>query len=374
MVLQFDKDITSPLPPGEGQGEGLSVANLSRRYFWQPNAVDQLMTDEQVTTPSQPGNVLLTLTDNLGTVRDLATFNSTTGVTSVVNHRVYDSYGNLESQTNAAVDCLFGWTGRAYDTATGLQNNVNRWYDAKVGRWASEDPDGFTAGDANTYRYVGNSPTNWIDPSGLDDKPPVGGPDNGYNGTGTWQFKNKKDLIKFLTQLLNANQPGFPANWVETAENGCIGLANLRIGLQNGHFPLSPMSYKGAEFYLDLSTALTRLKALNNNTDGKKWLLVAIQVPVTKDVKKLIAEVGTNKVDLNKLSPYINLDEDASTQYNWATWFESGYWEYMNGNWKKINPDDLPTVKHRTTLPDMSALYKGTYLTIYMIVQQRGYQ
>jgi hypothetical protein len=30
-----------------------------------------------------------------------------------------------------------------------------------------DDPLGYEAGDANLYRYVGNSPTNWIDPSGL---------------------------------------------------------------------------------------------------------------------------------------------------------------------------------------------------------------
>ena len=40
------------------------------------------------------------------------------------------NYGNLKSETNAAVDCLFGFTGRAYDEATGLQDNGNRKYDA----------------------------------------------------------------------------------------------------------------------------------------------------------------------------------------------------------------------------------------------------
>lgn len=34
-----------------------------------------------------------------------------------------------------------------------------------------QDPLGFAAGDANLYRYVGNSPTNFTDPSGLS---PVG--------------------------------------------------------------------------------------------------------------------------------------------------------------------------------------------------------
>jgi len=32
----------------------------------------------------------------------------------------------------------------------------------------SQDPIGFAGGDANLYRYVGNSPTNATDPSGLE--------------------------------------------------------------------------------------------------------------------------------------------------------------------------------------------------------------
>jgi hypothetical protein len=42
------------------------------------------------------------------------------------------------------------------------------WY---VRQLASQCPLGFNAGDANLYRYVGNSPTNRVDPHGLDWKP-----------------------------------------------------------------------------------------------------------------------------------------------------------------------------------------------------------
>jgi hypothetical protein len=42
-----------------------------------------------------------------------------------------------------------------------------RYYDARVGRFLSEDPIGFAGGDVNLYRYVGNSPINYTDPSGL---------------------------------------------------------------------------------------------------------------------------------------------------------------------------------------------------------------
>jgi len=169
IVLQFEKD-------SSGQ---LSGEDLSHRYLWQANAVDQLMADEQLSSLasegdqsegndlSVPGNVVWTLGDHLGTIRDLAVYDSETGLTTVSNHRVYDSFGNLKSQANAAVDCLFGFTGRAYDEATGLQNNLNRWYDGDMGQWISKDRIGFTASDANLYRYVGNSPTDSIDPTGM---------------------------------------------------------------------------------------------------------------------------------------------------------------------------------------------------------------
>ena len=116
------------------------------------------------------------MADNQGTIKDLAVMES--GVTSVANHRVYDSFGNLVSQTNSAVDCLFGYTGRPLDSATGLQNNLNRWYDAAVGQWASEDPEGFAAGQTNLYAYCGNSPTNASDPSGEQRLPNLFAPGN----------------------------------------------------------------------------------------------------------------------------------------------------------------------------------------------------
>ncbi len=155
IVLQFDKDGT-----GDVTGE-----NLSHRYLYGP-AIDQILSDEVIHNGSTE-QVRWPLTDNLNTVRDVAVYNSATGATTVANHIVYDSYGNIKSQSNPAVDCLFGFTGRPTDKATGLQNNLNRWYDPKVGRWINRDPIGFEDRDTNLYRYCGNSPTNSADPSGL---------------------------------------------------------------------------------------------------------------------------------------------------------------------------------------------------------------
>jgi hypothetical protein len=44
-------------------------------------------------------------------------------------------------------------------------------YDAKQGRFLTEDPLGIEAGDSNFYRYVVNNPATKIDPSGLEEQP-----------------------------------------------------------------------------------------------------------------------------------------------------------------------------------------------------------
>jgi len=84
----------------------------------------------------------------------------------------YDTFGKLTSETNPAVDSLFLFTARPFDPDTQLQNNLNRWYDARVGRWLSEDPIGFASGDGNLYRYVGNRSTDANDSDGKRYIPP----------------------------------------------------------------------------------------------------------------------------------------------------------------------------------------------------------
>jgi RHS repeat-associated protein len=137
----------------------------SHRYLWGP-AVDQILADEQVATGS-PNDVRWPLADWQGTIRDVATYNAATNVTTIANHKVYEAFGKVHSESGPTVDTIFGFTGRYFDDDTGLQWNLNRWYDPGVGRWLSEDPIGFAAGDPNLYRYVGNSPGMFGDPDGL---------------------------------------------------------------------------------------------------------------------------------------------------------------------------------------------------------------
>ena|GEM_PF-901938 len=133
---------------------------LQTRYL-QGDVVDQILARIGST-----GTVAWYLTDNLDSVRDLT---DNTGV--VQDHINYDAFGNITSESNASFGDRFKYTGREFDAATGLQYNRARYYDAAVGTWINLDPSGFSAGDPNLYRYVGNGPTNGTDPSGLADDP-----------------------------------------------------------------------------------------------------------------------------------------------------------------------------------------------------------
>jgi RHS repeat-associated protein len=116
---------------------------------------------DQVLAQEQGGQTSWMLTDQLGSVRDLVSNAGT-----VVGHFTYDSFGQVMSATGA-VDSRYKFTGRELDSETGLYYYRARYYDARVGRFIGQDPIGFEAGDANLYRYVGNSPLNATDPSGL---------------------------------------------------------------------------------------------------------------------------------------------------------------------------------------------------------------
>jgi RHS repeat-associated protein len=216
-------------------GTGSATAShLSHRYLWNPAAVDQLLTDEQVVDlyNTEVNETLWALTDRLGSVTDMI---DNFGGQRL--HRSFDSFGNITYETHCDVEGLevtvgwagyldeaFAYTGRFFDQTTGLQNNLNRWYDASTGRWLSEDPIGFAAGDANLYRYVGNSPTNYVDPLGLEgeyrpDKPPKKDVPSGTLPID--QYPGTKDKCHEIKKRLKDEGVG-PKTWVGIAPNDDI--------------------------------------------------------------------------------------------------------------------------------------------------------
>ncbi len=84
---------------------------------------------------------------------------------TVVNSYAYDSYGIRISVIESVIQ-PYSYTGREYDVESGLYFYRARYYDANTGRFLSEDPIRFRAGDQNFYNYVFNNPVNLTDPDG----------------------------------------------------------------------------------------------------------------------------------------------------------------------------------------------------------------
>jgi len=61
---------------------------------------------------------------------------------------------------------VLSFTGREFDAANNLYDYRGRFYNAEIGRFISADMIGFSAGDANLYRYVLNAPHVLVDPFG----------------------------------------------------------------------------------------------------------------------------------------------------------------------------------------------------------------
>jgi RHS repeat-associated protein len=145
---------------GASSGGGSGGA-MTERYLSGPGVVDGAVVDQILARTSAGGTTAWYLTDKLGSVRDIV---STSG--SDLDHIVYDSFGNIVSESDPSNGDRFKFAGMEYDSTTGQYYDRARSYSAVAGRFMSLDPRGFAAGARNLYGYVGNGPVNGVDPNG----------------------------------------------------------------------------------------------------------------------------------------------------------------------------------------------------------------
>ncbi len=165
-------DGTNPYADFNGSG------TLQQRYQYGPGVVDGAIVDQLLARTSSGGATAWYLPDKLGSVRDIV---STSG--TELDHIVYDSFGNILTETNSANGDRFKYAGMEYDSATAQYYDIARYYDQVTGAFVSQDPAGYKAGGSNLFVYVDNNATDAVDPLGL--FPTSGGyPAGGHGGGG----------------------------------------------------------------------------------------------------------------------------------------------------------------------------------------------
>ena len=320
--------------------------SMTHRYLWSDN-VDELLADEQ-----NPGlsyrNILWSLADQLGSIRDIADANETTGITSIANHRRYDGNGKRLTESNPAVDLIFGYTGKMLDEATGLQNNLNRWYDSQTGRWISQDPIGFGGGDANLYRYVGNSPTNATDPSGLvedDEKLPSSYPLD-FDDKST----NETEALRWKLYWEGFSKESRDRVWAY----GCGDLAAKRLGMLSSISPaygrLPFPGNEGIHFFTSSNFAFEAADRMVK--DGKRVRIFVFQTSSKPssydDLDDQQKARSLPFEDLLEINPY----RIRTGNFNFATLHWDGsryYWEYVadghTDRYRKVSTGKLPSYR-----------------------------
>jgi RHS repeat-associated protein len=101
------------------------------------------------------------------------------GAGGMVAKYLYDSYGNTLGMWGTLTSAnTYRYASKEIDLKSGQYYYGYRYYQPNLQRWLNRDPIA-EAGGIDLYKFVGNSPINWIDPFGLE-----GGPGEGEEGGG----------------------------------------------------------------------------------------------------------------------------------------------------------------------------------------------
>jgi RHS repeat-associated protein len=150
---------------------GAVGATAEARYVWSPVYVDAMVLRERGSErvyALQDGNWNTTALIAASGVPGKATGD-------LIQRMVYNPYGEVfllnPDWTEQLGTPLVPWQhlfqGLKFTEATGLGYVRNRDYSPTLGRFIMLDPIGFSAGDNNWYRFVGNGPVGRVDPFGL---------------------------------------------------------------------------------------------------------------------------------------------------------------------------------------------------------------
>jgi RHS repeat-associated protein len=230
------------------------------QYVWSPVAADTLV--ERDRDPTGGGTLSERLYVQQDANGDVTALVNPSG--QVVERYVYDPYGAVtvlsagwatESGSQYAWRYLF--QGGRFDWGTGYYNFRHRDYSPGLGRWLSNDPLGFGAGDVNLYRFVADDPTSNTDPSGL-----------------FWIMTPPPEReVRRSIELESVPGTTMQRVFLRTTESGLLSpdrVTREYIGAIDPSDPARMVESRGNR--VPLSTIVTRLQLGGPPTDWARWI------------------------------------------------------------------------------------------------------
>ncbi len=244
------------------------------------------------------------------------------------------------------------FTARWHDVETGLYYYRNRYYNAEVGGFTQRDP--VYVVSAGLYEYAGSSPSNFIDPLGLEPERPKT-PAPGFTGSGVGQgakgFRFEGNLSpKGLGKPRNSAE----AHWMHvelkldiTGKKSMNGNWELIVSRATDHYDKMLMQYSLVFPLLDwvpetsgfcaihiVASLSLQEGTLEYSADGRKWG----PIPASPDGK---TRLRLYKSEFNPLKAHALID---STKFKFTpkghktTWKLDATWDFCK---------DLPGVPNR---------------------------
>jgi RHS repeat-associated protein len=181
----------------------------------------------------------------------------------------YDAFGapTILSSTSqplnsSTINNRFMFTGREYNATFGFYEYRARAYHPTLGRFMSEDPKGFHAGDYNLFRYCDNDPEDRTDAMGLDDNGAAAQMrfERQAKGVAEWIGDNELRFSAYAPTAIAYDQAGGNSQYALSGGRTFQVVAN--IGRLSVGFVNDPAASRGS--------AIERAMGLQGTKDGSR--------------------------------------------------------------------------------------------------------